>query len=119
MSEPIKIELEKKQPQHIEINGNIWEVKPMSARFGTKLSRVGRKLPVLGEKLEKGTATQEEEDKADEYLDFLLDALPKLISDGTPDNKDVKAWADDLTFEGISVVLAKVMEALNEAANDS
>lgn len=119
MAEPIKITLEKQKTYSIDIDGNIWEVRQMPARFGIKLNRIGRKLPTLGKKIEDGTASDQEIETADEYLDFFLDALPKLLSDGTKENKSVTDWADDLTMEGITIVLGKVMEALNEATNNS
>lgn len=119
MAQPIKITLEKQETYKIDIDGNIWEVRQMPARFGVKLNRIRRKLPGLSKKIEEDTATEEEQDQFEEYLDFFLDALPKVLSDGTKENKSVTDWADDLTMEGITIVLGKVMEALNEATNNS
>lgn len=115
----LKISTTKKENLGVEIDGNVWTIKPLSGKLGVQLSRAARRMPLLGEKVQNGTATEEDLDRYDEYEDLIINSLPKLLSDGTEDNKSVIEWNDSLPIEVISEVLAKVMEALGEATKNS
>lgn len=78
----------------VDVDGNVWEVVLPGAGTELKISKVQRRLKFLDKKIEKGTETEADLDKYDEYEEYLLTFFKGLFKDGTEDNKSVSDWVE-------------------------
>lgn len=121
MAEPIKISTSKyTKDGKVEVDGNIWEIKLPGAGTDLKLRQALRssklyssRINIIDKKIEDETATQEDLDdyekyleKFDEYERIIFELSTNMLKDGTEDNSQVKAWVDRTP----SLIIEKVFE---------
>jgi len=110
MAEPIKISTKKFEPDgKVDIDGNIWTIKPPGAGTELRLSQAFRgsklyasRMNIVEKKIESETATSEDLDKYEEYIDkfekhekVIFDISTSILRDETDSNKQVKEWVEN------------------------
>lgn len=128
MSKVITISSDKhKKDFAVNIDGNIWRVRPPGAASELRFSQVSRdatrlsaRLELLTKKIDSETATMEDLDAYDkasaEYSESegkLLAYFKGLFKDETEDNSQVEAWINDTPMS----VVAKIVNDIKQLAD--
>lgn len=97
----------------ISIDGNIWEVKPLSAGKSLKLSRAQKSMKTLQKKFDNDTITDDEIELMNSYEELMFNSMKDMFKDSTEDNSQVEAWFDETPLD----VIAQVAEDIQKQAD--
>lgn len=113
MAEPIKISTGKYNKEgKVEVDGKLWTARLIGAGTDLKLRQAQRWIKLLQDKVEKGTATEEDLTKLEGYEKVQYDVFVGMFRDETPDNSEVREWVDN-TPEAI------LIQAFNDLADQT
>lgn len=128
MAEPIKVSTRKYTKEgKVDIDGNIWDVVLPGAGTELRFSQATRavklystRIELLDKKIEKGTITEEELDKYEEYSkqyeeneQIVYEIFKGVFRDGSDDNAAVIKWIEETP----TAVLMLAFEDVKEQAN--
>lgn len=133
MAEAIKISTGKYTKEgKVEVDGKLWTVKLPGAGSEMRLSQAFRlsksssaRLKLLDEKIDAGTATEQDLDRYDEYSEqfqkneeLIMELSLNIFKDGTPDNSEVRRWINDTPAAIIQMAFDDIQQAAEEKDKD-
>lgn len=110
MAEPVRVRTTKyAKSGKVDVDGHIWDVIPPGLGTETRFSQASRaaklyaaRIDLLDKKIDKGTITEEELDKYENYCQqyeeneaVVYDIFIRTFRDSTKDNTEVKKWMDE------------------------
>lgn len=96
----------------VNVDGKDWTVVLPGAGRELEYSKVQRRVKFLTQKVDAGTANEDDLDKLDILEDKLLDYFRSLFQDGTKDNSDVVKWVNDTP----TAIIMAAFEDIKKAA---
>lgn len=99
-----------KREGKVEVDGMVWFVRLPGSKTEMRISKADRRIKLLDQKIENGTATEADYDKYDELEDFYYDFFRGLFKDGTKNNSQVNKWVDETPLHIIAATFSSLMK---------